>query len=110
MGDSTVVFGAGESRTGALSLAPILRLHRHSAGYVTFSAGADDDFHYRVAIRGDELNSCFPALLDELLKDFYVSINAGYRLSRYGPHGSAYGHPKHDSAHLRYLCACYADL
>ncbi len=44
------------------------------------------------------------------VKDSYVSINAGYRLSRFGRNGSAYGYPKHDSLNLRYLCACYVDI
>jgi len=89
-------------------------LHRHEDGYVTFSAGAGDDFHHRVAIKAGELETYFPQFMDELLKDSYVSINAGYRLRRHGRIGGqrtrAFGHPKHSTDTLKYLCACYADI
>lgn len=91
-------------------LAPILRLHRHTDGYVTFSVRSGDDFRHHVAIRAGELETYFPEFIQDFEKDAYVSINAGWRLSKCGPKGRAYGHPKHDSRNLRYLCACYVDI
>jgi len=98
------------AETTTPQLAPILHLHRHQDGYVSFAAGSDDEFHPRVAIRADELNTFFPSFVDDLLKDSYVSMNAGYRLRRQGANGKAHGKPKHDTANLRYLCSCYTDI
>jgi hypothetical protein len=95
-------------------LAPIMALHRHSDGYVSFAvarnAGEDKDFRPLVAIRADALAQFFPAFRDQLMKDSYVSINAAWRLRRHGKDGPAHGYPLHTTERLRYLCAAYADL
>src|SRR5262249_52509036 len=104
--DAKTISDSGHGEPKVPVLAPILRLHRHGDGYVTFSAGGSEEFHYRVAIRGDELQTYFAEFVDACSKDYYVSINAGYRLSRFGRNGRAFGYPKHDSVTLRYLCAC----
>lgn len=89
---------------------PILHLHRHHDGYISLAAGSGDDFRPVVAIRASEFETYFPAFREQLLKDSYVSINASWRLRKWGPDGAAHGYPKHDSENMRYLCACYADL
>jgi hypothetical protein len=95
-------------------LGPIMALHRHQDGYISFAVARDEgnDKYFKplVAIRRDELAQYFPEFRDQLLKDSYVSINAGWRLLRNGPDGPAYGHPMHRTDRLRYLCAAYADL
>lgn len=96
--------------SGGPLLAPILRLHQHDDGYVAFSVASDDAFRHIVAIRASELETYFPAFLDQMAKDSYVSINASRGLRRCGRHGKAYGYPAHSTASLRYLCACYCDL
>jgi len=96
--------------SGGPLLAPILQLHQHYDGYVTFSVASDDAFCHIEAIRVSELETYFPALLDQIAKDSYVSINASRGLRRCGPHGKAYGYPAHSTASLRYLCACCCDL
>jgi hypothetical protein len=94
------------------ALAPILALHRHDDGYIAFAVArdGDDDFRPLISIRRDELARYCPGFRDQLLKDAYVSINAGWRLQRYGTAGAAYGHPSHRTDRLRYLCAAYVDL
>src|SRR5207302_590793 len=94
----------------ATQLESILRLHRHGKGYITLSSGSGKDFHQVIAIRRDRLSTYFSHYFEKGSKDSYVTINAGYRLAHRGKHGLAYGHPKHDSESLAYLCACYADL
>jgi len=89
---------------------PLLDLHRHKDGYVRFAVSQDDDFRPLVAILSGELSTCFPTFQDRMLKDSYVSINASWRLQKCGSEGKAYGHPKHSTSDLRFLCACYADL
>jgi hypothetical protein len=91
--------------------APILRLHRHSDGYVSFATERDgEDFRPIRAIRASELETWFPAFRDQLLRDSYVGINADWRLRSYGEHGDSYGFPYHRSDALRYLNACYVDI
>jgi hypothetical protein len=89
---------------------PLLELHRHKDGYVRFAVSQDDDFRPLVAILSGKLSTWFPTFQDRMRKDSYVSINASWRLQKYGPEGKAYGSPKHSTSDLRYLCACYADL
>jgi hypothetical protein len=93
-------------------LAPIITLHRHKDGYVSFAVSRDDgdDFRPLVSIRAKDLANCFPAFREQLLKDAYVAINADYRVRRQGPEGAAYGYPLHRIDQLRYLCAAYADI
>ena len=94
------------------AIAPIFALHRHDDGYIAFAVAreAGEDFRPLVSIRRDELARYFPEFREQLLKDSYVSINAGWRLRRYGKDGAAYGYPLHRTERLRYLCAAYADL
>ena len=94
------------------AIAPILALHRHDDGYIAFAVArnAGEDFRPLVSIRRDELARYFPEFREQLLKDAYVSINADWRLQRYGKDGAAYGRPLHRTDRLRYLCAAYADL
>jgi hypothetical protein len=47
---------------------------------------------------------------EEVIECLRYSINASWRLQKYGPEGKAYGYPKHSTSDLRYLCACHADL
>src|ERR1700683_3784398 len=89
---------------------PLLELHRHEDSYISFAVSQDNDFHPLVAILSDELANRFPELQDRMLKDSYASLNASWRLRKYGPEGKAYGYPKHSTSELRYLCACYTDL
>lgn len=91
-------------------IAPIRALHRHADGYVAFATKSEDEFHPLVSIRADELQTYFPEFQQQLFKDSFVSINAGYRLRNRQDRGKPKGYPRHDSNSLRYLCACYADL
>jgi hypothetical protein len=97
--------GTGPSAKQPL-LTPILALHRHDDGYISFAAARDagDDFRPLIAIRRDELARYFPEFRDQFLKDAYVSINAGWHLRRHGLAGSAHGYPLHRTDRLRY-CA-----
>jgi hypothetical protein len=91
--------------------APILHLHRHRDGYIAFAAMRDcEDFRPLVSIRASELETWFPAFREQLEKDSYVSINADWRLRKYGPDGDSYGYPLHRSDRLRYINACYVDI
>lgn len=91
--------------------APILYLHRHLDGYISFATERDnDDFRPLVSIRAGELETWFPAFREQLLKDGYVGINADWRLRSYGEHGSSYGYPLHRSDKLSYINACYVDI
>lgn len=94
------------------AIAPILALHRHDDGYIAFAVARDagEDFRPLISIRRDELARYFPEFREELLKDAYVSINAGWRTRRHGSDGAACGYPLHRTDRLRYLCAAYADL
>jgi hypothetical protein len=63
----------------------------------------------RFAIRADVLDQWFPEFIADLVRNSFVSINASYTLSNHSK-TAPHGHPKHDSEHLRFLCACYVDL
>src|ERR1022692_2169377 len=94
-----------------IAAAPILRLHRHSDGYIAFAAERDgEDFRPVISIRASELETWFPAFREQLLRDSYVGINADWRLRSYGSDGPAYGYPLHRSDQLRYINACYVDI
>jgi len=98
-------------RFDQIAAAPILHLHRHRDGYIAFATKRDgDDFRPLVSIRASELETWFPAFRTELEKDSYVSINADWRLRKYGPNGDAYGYPLHNSKALRFINACYVDI
>jgi len=71
---------------------------------------AGEDFRPLISIRRDELARYFPEFREQLLKDSYVSINAGWRLRRNGQDDATYGYPLHRTDRPRYLCAAYADL
>jgi hypothetical protein len=105
-------FSADGALSKQLPIAPILALHRHDDGYIAFAVARDggDDFRPLISIRRDELARYFPEFREQLLKDSYVSINAGWRLRRQGSDRAAYGYPLHRADRLRYLCAAYADL
>jgi hypothetical protein len=87
-----------------------LHLHRHDDGYVSFAVKSGDDFRPRISILRSELDSYFPEFISDFAKDSFVSINASCRLAGHHQRGKVYGYPKHDSANLRYLCACYTDI
>jgi hypothetical protein len=96
-------------------LAPIRALHRHKDGFITFSAGSNDDFRNVIAIKCEALETYFPQFIDQLCKDSYVSINADFRLAKFGrtsdgARTKAFGLPKHSTNSLKYLCACYVDI
>ena len=86
-------------------IAPILALHRHNDGYIAFATARDTaedkDFRPLVSVRRDELARYFPEFRDQLMKDAYVSINAGWKLRRKGPNGAVYGYPLHRTDRLR---------
>lgn len=91
--------------------APILYIHRHDDGYISFATERDgEDFRPLVSIRASELETWFPGFRDQLLKDGYVGINADWRLRSFGPHGDSYGYPLHQVSRLRYLNACFVDV
>ena len=91
---------------------PIMALHRHQEGYISFATARDkgEDFRPLISIRADEMARYFPQFRAQLLKDSFVSINASYQLRKPGPDGAAYGTPLHRTNRLRYLCAAYADV
>ncbi len=91
---------------------PIMVLHRHQEGYISFACARDkgEDFRPLISIRADEMARYFPQFRAQLLKDAFVSINAGYTLRKQGQDGAAYGTPLHRTSRLRYLCAAYADV
>jgi hypothetical protein len=91
---------------------PIMTLHRHSEGYISFATARDkgEDFRPLISIRADEMARYFPQFRAQLPKDSFVSINASYQLRKPGKDGAAYGTPLHRTNRLRYLCAAYADV
>jgi len=62
-------------------LLPIQWLHRHDDGYVVLSSKSGDEMADRCAVRIDALQTRFPQLREQLLKDSFVGINADLRLS-----------------------------
>jgi hypothetical protein len=108
---STAIVGA------EVDWAPLLRLHRHADGYLSFAVAQEEDWRPIFAIRADRLERMFPEIRDYLLRDSFVSINAAHRASPRSKSSvlmsSALGgipRPQHRSETLRYLCACYCDL
>jgi hypothetical protein len=94
-----------------ITTAPILHLHRHQDGYITFATMRDgEDFRPLISVRASEQETWFPAFREQLEKDSYVSINADWRLRKHGPDGNAYGYPLHRCDSLRYINACYVDV
>jgi hypothetical protein len=67
-----------------------------------------DDIGDRFAIRASALDEIFPEFTAQLMRDSFVSINAGYTLADHS--NASFGRPKHRTEFLRYLCACYCDL
>ena len=95
--------------TGVSSqLASILSLHRHTDGVVSFARESDDCWLPAFAIRAGELESMFPEIVRDLVRDSFLSINAAHRMAR-GSKGPI-GRPDHKQETLRYLCACYCDI
>src|SRR5690348_15476421 len=93
-----------EKRYAEVAPAPILHLHRHQDGYISFARERDgDDWRPLVSIRASELERWLPLFRDQLQKDAYVGINADWRIRSYGEHGKAYGYPLHRSDRLRYI-------
>jgi hypothetical protein len=92
--------------------APLLQLHRHTDGYLSFAVAREDDWRPVFAIRADRLETMFPEIRNHLLRDSFVSINAAHRAARRSKPSALAGihHPLHRSETLRYLCACYCDL
>jgi hypothetical protein len=92
--------------------APLLRLHRHTDGYLSFALAREDEWRPMYAIRADRLEQMFPEIRNHLLRDSFVSINAAHRAagSSRSPARAGIHHPRHRSETLRYLCACYCDL
>jgi hypothetical protein len=103
-GTSTPIYVPG----GGPEIGPIKVLHRHDDGYISFMVRDGDDIGKRFAIRASELTEIFPEFTAHLIRDSFVSINAGYTLANHS--GAAFGCPKHRTEFLRYLCACYVDL
>lgn len=67
--------------SSAMSLDPILRIHRMPDSFVTFHQFRDGELVNDCAVKVSELNGIFPQFLGELERDFYFSLNsfgAGY--------------------------------
>jgi hypothetical protein len=81
----------------------MLALHRHDDGYIAFAVAryAGEDFRPLISVRRDELARYFPEFREQLLKHACVSINADWRLQRYGKARAAYGRPLHRTDRLR---------
>jgi hypothetical protein len=95
-----------------LDWTPLLRLHRHADGYLSFAVAQEDDWRPVFAIRADRLERMFPEIRNYLLRDSYVSINAAHRAAARCRSSALAGipRPQHRPETLRYLCACYCDL
>lgn len=93
-----------------LDLNPLLLLHRHSDGFVTFHSLTDRSFRDVNAVRGSALRKYFPFLGAELDEDGLVSINAFYKPKDKDGRTAEIGVPLRRTDALRYLCACYVDL
>jgi hypothetical protein len=92
-------------------LGPIKALHRHD-GYISFMVKDDHDpaiLVSRFAIRADALDTWFPEFTADLVRNSFVSINASYTLADRRSR-EPYGTPLHETATLRFLCACYCDI
>src|ERR1035441_1529046 len=98
-----------QRQTLAPDLGPLLLLHRHDDGFVTFHKFAPD-FKDVDAVRGSELSKFFPFLIPELDEGGLVSINAFYRPADRDGRTALLGKPLRRQEALRYLCACYVDL
>jgi hypothetical protein len=89
--------------------APLLRLHRHADGYLSFAVAREDDWRPIYAFRADRLETMFPEIRNHLLRDRFVSINAAHRAAgrnrTAAPGGINLPLPRSET--LRYLCACY---
>ena len=105
-----VIQTPNEPEQNSPQLPPILELHRHKDGYISFALKDDDDFRPKYAVLASELEKYFPEFRDQLIKDSHVSINAGYRIARRLDRTGAVGVPAHRTDNLKYLCACYSDL
>ena len=86
----------------------MLFLHRHSDGVISFALESDDLWLPAFAVRARDLESVFPEVLGQLIRDSFISINAAHRMAR-GSKGRR-GLPAHKQETLRYLCACYCDI
>lgn len=89
-------------------VASMLFLHRHSDGVISFALESDDLWLPAFAVRARDLESVFPEVLGQLIRDSFISINAAHRMAR-GSKGRR-GLPAHKQETLRYLCACYCDI
>lgn len=96
------------STTVDVQLASILALHRHTDGVISFARESDDCWLPAFAVRAGELESMFPEIVRDLVRDSFLSINAAHRMAR-GSKGQI-GRPDHKQETLRYLCACYCDI
>ena len=93
---------------GIDQVASMLLLHRHPDGVISFAVESDGRWRPVHAVRARDLESIFPEFREQLLKDSFVSINAAHRMARRST--SRLGMPDHNTANLRYLCACYCDI
>jgi hypothetical protein len=92
---------------GGPQIKPIKVLHRHD-GYISFMVWSGDEIARRFAIRANALDEMFPEFTAQLIRDSFVSINAGYTLQDRSGHAA--GPALHRTEFMRYLSACYADL
>ena len=86
---------------------PIKVLHRHD-GYISFMVRSSGETVERFAIHASVLDQIFPEFTVQLMRDSFVSINAGYTLADRSRR--SWGPSIHRTDFLRYLCACYCDL
>ena len=103
-----IIGEASPNSASGLALPSIKALHRHD-GYISFAVKSGDVFCPRFAIRADALDSTLPQFREHLLKESFLSINASYCLEKRN-RTDLTGRPRHSSASLRYLCACYCDI
>ena len=93
---------------GIDQVASMLLLHRHPDGVISFAVESDGRWRPVHAVRARDLESMFPEFREQLLRDSFVSINAAHRMARRST--GRLGMPDHNTANLRYLCACYCDI
>ena len=96
----------GPEPTGP-ELSPIIQLHRHPDGVITFARKTPDGaFHNIGGIRPAQLQSMFPQFREELERDSFFSVNAFFHWDK----RSQWLPAVRDTESVRYLTCCYADV
>ncbi len=95
--------------SSAMSLDPILKIHRMPDSFVTFHQFRDGELVNDCAVKVSELNGIFPQFVGELERDFYFSLNS------FGPgymHSGILGLPRalRRAKTARYLNMVFVDV